>query len=151
MHTQNLPLIRMCDLCFLLVLDLVLVFVGLGLFQTCLHFPFSPHSKYHTLQHHPQTLLNQNSTPPPIFSYLTTMTALLFSLSSSWYNYPSPISTAFNVDISLCHQRNLSGQARPPLPQQLHWNLAVNKQATTTTCVSLSHYLFLALLTLLIY
>ena len=35
--------------CFWLVLDLVLVFVGFGLFQTCLQLPFSPHSKDHTL------------------------------------------------------------------------------------------------------
>ena len=53
---QNLPLtIRTCDLCFWLVLDLVLVFVGLGLFQICSHFPFSPHSKYHALQQVIQT------------------------------------------------------------------------------------------------
>jgi len=30
--------------------DLVLVFVGFGLFQTCSHLPFSPYSKDHTLQ-----------------------------------------------------------------------------------------------------
>jgi len=31
--------------------DLVLVFVGFGLFQICSHLPFSPHSKDHALQH----------------------------------------------------------------------------------------------------
>jgi len=30
--------------------DLVLVFVGFGLFQICSHLPFSPHSKDHALQ-----------------------------------------------------------------------------------------------------
>jgi len=29
--------------------DLVLVFVGFGLFQICSHLPFSPHSKDHAL------------------------------------------------------------------------------------------------------
>ena len=42
----------MCDLCFWLVLDLVLVFVGFGLFQICSPFSFSPHSKDHALHRH---------------------------------------------------------------------------------------------------
>ena len=36
--------------CFWLVLDLVLVFVGFGLFQICSPFSFSLHSKDHALQ-----------------------------------------------------------------------------------------------------
>ena len=43
----------MCVLCFWIGVDLVLVFVGLGLFQTCSHFPFSPHSKDHALHLEP--------------------------------------------------------------------------------------------------
>ena len=47
---QNLPLTQLEHvICVWLVLDLVLVFVGLGLFQICSYFPFSPHSKYHAL------------------------------------------------------------------------------------------------------
>jgi hypothetical protein len=37
--------------CFWLVLDLVLVFVGFGLFQIRAQLPFSPHSKDHVLHY----------------------------------------------------------------------------------------------------
>ena len=49
-----------CVICvFEIGVDLVLVFVGFGLFQICSHFPFSPHSKDHTLQ------CRQPPIPPP--------------------------------------------------------------------------------------
>ena len=70
-YPRSLPLYyRTSDLCFWLVLDLVLVFVGFGLFQICSPFSFSPHSKDHALQwviakHCPITLLLPTILPPP--------------------------------------------------------------------------------------
>ena len=52
MHTPEVSphTIKRVICCFWLVLDLVLVFVGFGLFQICSPFSFSPHSKDHALQ-----------------------------------------------------------------------------------------------------
>ena len=47
---KSLPHTIECVICvFEIGVDLVLVFVGFGLFQICSHLPFSPHSKDHTL------------------------------------------------------------------------------------------------------
>jgi hypothetical protein len=46
-----------------LVLDLVLVFVGFGLFQICSHLLFSPHSKDHVLQRMSKLSGQPESTP----------------------------------------------------------------------------------------
>ena len=52
MHTPEVPLTQLeCVIwCFWLVLDLVLVFVGLGLIPDLLVLSISPHSKDHALQ-----------------------------------------------------------------------------------------------------
>jgi hypothetical protein len=64
-HTPESPphTVRSVISCLWLVLDLVLVFVGFGLFQICLHLLFSPHSKDHVLHRHVTTCKADATSP----------------------------------------------------------------------------------------
>ena len=74
-----------CVICvFEIGVDLVLVFVGFGLFQICSHFPFSLHSKDHALHRllHLLPIFTTSSlpsSPPPRLLY----SGVMFSMSLS--------------------------------------------------------------------